>query len=198
PPPVVPASVPALPKITETAPGVNKIAQVSAPARPALPPVPRPEPNPDAERRQGEQLLEQARRELRCGQTALARRLATEAHNGPFGVRDEAAQVLRSIDAEEHNQACLAADRSADASIAAFNRGDYQQARTICAVLDLKLLAPARQNRLKEILRLPEMQPGYQAGNGRGTAVTSLTNSGQPRRRTVGDPPPPTPAPPPP
>src|SRR5262249_26463894 len=129
----------------------------------------------------GRKLLDDARRELKCGQTSNARRIASDAFNGPYGVQGEAAQVLRSIDAEEHNQARLTADRNAEAGLAAFDRGDYRQARALCGALDLSLLPAHRQARVKEVLRLPEMQPGYQAAAHPGAKTAQPAPSDDPR-----------------
>jgi type II secretory pathway component GspD/PulD (secretin) len=108
----------------------------------------------------GKDLLDRARLELKAGQTAMARQLAVAAFEPSLGVQDEAASLLRSIDAEEFNQARLAANRSADAGFEAFQRRDYRQAASIFASLNEDFLDPAKRSRLKEISALPEMQPG--------------------------------------
>jgi type II secretory pathway component GspD/PulD (secretin) len=118
----------------------------------------------------GRNLLEQARMELRAGQTATARKLAEAAFEPQYGVQTEAAAVLRSIDAEEFNQKVLTADRTLEAGLAAFNRREYAQANTMLRTIDGRLLAPEKQVRLKEVMLLPEMQSdrvaraGYQPG----------------------------------
>src|SRR5205085_7127016 len=94
---------------------------------------------------QGKSLLDQARRELRAGQTGSARRLAETAYEARYGVQSEAAQVLRSIDVEEFNQKMLVANRAFDAGISAFNRREYSQAGTIMRTIDPHLLAPDKQ-----------------------------------------------------
>src|SRR5262249_55253455 len=60
--------------------------------------------------REALQKLDQARLELRNGDTSIARRLAEEAING--GARDQGLAVLRSIDAEERGQQALSANRA--------------------------------------------------------------------------------------
>src|SRR5207237_9503157 len=52
----------------------------------------------------GRELLNQARMELRAGQTVSARKLAEAAFDPKYGMQDEAQMVLRSIDTEEFNQ----------------------------------------------------------------------------------------------
>jgi type II secretory pathway component GspD/PulD (secretin) len=112
------------------------------------------------ELQQGQNLLKQARLELRAGQTASARRLAEMAFEPQYGVQNEAAQVLRSIDAEEYNQRVLTDNRSFEAGLAAFGRHEYVQAATIFRAIDPHHLNADKQARLKEIMQVPEMQPG--------------------------------------
>jgi type II secretory pathway component GspD/PulD (secretin) len=117
-------------------------------------------------RDQGLQLLDKARLELRHGQTSLARRLAVEAYTtDAYGVRAEAEKVLRSIDIEEFNQDILAANRTADAGFAAFNRHDYAHASRVLASIDVKKLSPERATRLREIMSSVEMRPTVVAQN---------------------------------
>jgi type II secretory pathway component GspD/PulD (secretin) len=106
---------------------------------------------------QGMVLLDNARREFKAGQTATARRFAEEALKEQYGVQDEAARVLRSLDAEEFNQAQFAAARAVDAGIAAYQRRDFAQAASIFQSVDVKLLSPDKQSRLKEMMLMPEM-----------------------------------------
>ncbi|MSR30090.1 MAG: hypothetical protein EXR99_01165 [Gemmataceae bacterium] len=115
-----------------------------------------------AESNHGKSLLEKARLELRSGQTVSARRLAVEAYQGPYGIKEEAANVLRSIDLEEVNQKTLEARRAFDAGIAAFNRREFGQAKTILAAVSDKNLDTSRLQRWKEIMLSPEMQPDSQ------------------------------------
>jgi len=108
----------------------------------------------------GKDLLDRARLELRSGQTAMARQLAEAAFAPALGVQEEAANLIRSIDAEEYNQARLAANRGADAGIEAFHQGDYRQAASIFRAINEDYLDPEKSIRLKEIASLPEMRPG--------------------------------------
>lgn len=112
------------------------------------------------EQAKGWELLEKARLELKNGNTPMARRLAEEAFNPAFGLQAQAAALIRSIDAEEHNQRILAANRNADAGFDAYARKDFKYAANIFANLDLRLLHPEKAKRIGEIMNTPEMQPG--------------------------------------
>jgi type II secretory pathway component GspD/PulD (secretin)/tetratricopeptide (TPR) repeat protein len=107
----------------------------------------------------GADMLAQARLELRSGRTEVARRLAEEAMRGNPGVKVEAAAILRDISNEEYNQRMLAAGRTFEAGVQAFNRRDYGGASSIFRTIDVQLLEPSKQARLKEIMQVPEMQP---------------------------------------
>src|SRR5262249_13761033 len=98
----------------------------------------------------GETKLNQARMELRKGETENARRIAAEGYSGPYGLQAEAERVLRSIDAEEFNQRILAVNRAFEAGRTAYHRRDFAQAAAIFRTLDVPLLAPEKQARLKE------------------------------------------------
>jgi type II secretory pathway component GspD/PulD (secretin)/tetratricopeptide (TPR) repeat protein len=140
---------------TVPAPGVA-MASDSTPA-PVAQTMPTERPGTPRER--GEALLNQARVELRKGETTTARRFAEEAFTGPYGVQADAEKMLRTIDVEVFNQRVLAANRAFDAGQAAFQRKEYAQAGSILRALDKQLLQPEKQARLKEIMLTPEMQP---------------------------------------
>jgi type II secretory pathway component GspD/PulD (secretin) len=108
---------------------------------------------------QGKVLLDKARLELRAGETGNARHLAVEASAPQYGVRDEALALLRSIDNEEVKQRGLKASRTFDAARSAYLRRDYSQAAALMALIDFRLLDRPRQERFREILMTPEMQP---------------------------------------
>jgi type II secretory pathway component GspD/PulD (secretin)/tetratricopeptide (TPR) repeat protein len=138
----------------------------------------------------GRELLDQARMELRAGQNGNARRLAEAAFSGPYGVQEEAAQVLRSIDAEEFNQRMLAANRSYDAAMEAYDRHQYPQAASMLRSVDAHLLTPDKQARLKEVMLMPGMQPTavVQAGLRNSTAaLTHDSASSLPGKATATD-----------
>jgi type II secretory pathway component GspD/PulD (secretin)/tetratricopeptide (TPR) repeat protein len=101
---------------------------------------------------QGQKMLDAARMELRRGQTEVARQIATEVYNGPYGAQSEAAQVLRSIDVEEHNQRVLTANRSFDAGMAAYRNKDYAQALVVFRQVDASLLPADKHQQLKEVV----------------------------------------------
>jgi type II secretory pathway component GspD/PulD (secretin) len=107
----------------------------------------------------GQELLQKARLELRSGHTEVARRIAEEAIRGNYGVKMEAEAILRDVTREEYNQNVLTANRTFEAGQQAFNRHDYVQAAAIFRTLDVHLLDPAKQGRLKEYMGIPEMQP---------------------------------------
>src|SRR5262249_28505882 len=108
---------------------------------------------------QGQKLLEAARRELRAGETRMARRMAEDAFKGDFGVRAEAETLLRSIDAEEFEQRRIVADKTFDAGLSAFRRKDFSQAETIFTTLDCTLLSAEKKSKLKNVLMSTELQP---------------------------------------
>ncbi len=108
---------------------------------------------------QGQQMLSQARMEVRAGNLGPARRLVEQVYAGNYGLKTEAENLLRSIDVEEYEQRRSEQKRTFDAGNSAFNRGDFQLAGRILRTLDVKLLDPDRQARMKELMRVPEMQP---------------------------------------
>lgn len=108
----------------------------------------------------GVMLLDTARTELRKGELSTARKAAEEAYRGPFGVQEEAVKILRSIDAEEAKQRGMAANRTFDAAKQAYQRGDYQHARTLLAAIpDSRQLDVGRQGHLREMMMTPQMSP---------------------------------------
>lgn len=117
------------------------------------------DPEVQKRRQAGAEKLDKARLELRAGNFPLARKLAVEAFNPAYDIQKDAEVVIRTIDAEEHNQQRLAAGRTFDAGLDAFTRRDFVRARTIFAALDMPLLRPEQQARLREVMSLPEMQP---------------------------------------
>lgn len=100
----------------------------------------------------GQTILDRARLELRRGECEIARQLATEVHNGPYGLQTDAAQVMRSIDVEEHNQRVLAANRNYDAGMSAYRGKDYGQALAILQQVDATLLAPEKKTQIKDLM----------------------------------------------
>lgn len=136
---------------------------------------------------QGKTLLEKSRIELRAGQTANARRLAEEAFQGSYGVKEEASTVLRAIDTEENNQKALESRRTFDAVVSAYNRKEYEQARNLLAAVNDKMLDKERQSRLKEIISTPAMLPGAALAQA-GKAATPGSAPGSALPGTTGGP----------
>jgi type II secretory pathway component GspD/PulD (secretin) len=110
-----------------------------------------------------EQLLDQARLELRSGQTANARRFAEEAVK--LGAGEAGLAVLRSIDAEEDAQNRRRANRTFDEVAVAYQNRDYRRASLILASIDTSKLDDRRRGRLREMLSTPEMQPHTSGSN---------------------------------
>ncbi|MHB1421877.1 MAG: type II secretion system protein GspD [Gemmataceae bacterium] len=117
---------------------------------------------PQLKNQNSEQLLDQARLELRGGQTANARRFAEEAVK--LGGGEVALTVLRSIDAEEAKQSFRRANRTFDEVAQAYQNRDYRRANLILASIDTTKLDERRQGRLREMLNTPEMQPSARNG----------------------------------
>jgi type II secretory pathway component GspD/PulD (secretin) len=138
-------------------------------------------------RNQGQVYLEHARLELTKGETRTARRMCELAMTGKFGVDTEAVMLLRTIDAEELNQKALAANRSFDVALRAFTNGETQQASAIIGQIDLRMLTPDRQARLREVGLTPEMRSATSVARndtppapGRPSAVVQTGATGQP------------------
>jgi type II secretory pathway component GspD/PulD (secretin) len=111
-----------------------------------------------------EQLLEQARLELRSGQTANARRFTEEAVK--LGAGEAGLAVLRTIDAEEDAQNRRRANRTFDEVMVAYQHRDYRRASLILASIDTNKLDDRRRARMREMFNTPEMQP-----NARGSGI---------------------------
>ena len=165
-------------------PKVSNVTVTTAPAT---------EPTPVASGSdQGQVLLEKAREELRKGDTEMARRLAAEAYNGPYGVRAQADAIIHSIDAEEISQKSLAVNRSYEAGLTAYQRHDYAQAESIFQSVDPLLLSPEKQAKLRELQQMPEMQSHVRrvgmktdaTGSGQGLGATRASDSGAQPKRT--------------
>jgi type II secretory pathway component GspD/PulD (secretin) len=184
----VPSDIPSIPSGMNlpAAPTISKVTASAAPSvnDPGAAPAP-----VAADTNHGQQLLEKARQELRKGDTEMARRLAAEAYNGPYGVRDQADAILHSIDAEEISQKSLAANRSYEAGLTAYQRKDYALAGSIFQSVDVMLLAPDKQAKMRELLQMPEMQArvttvGLKGTGAQDSAGATLANDapGQPKR----------------
>jgi type II secretory pathway component GspD/PulD (secretin) len=107
----------------------------------------------------GQRLLAQARLEIRAGNNGAARRLVEQVYAGNYGLKTEAEGLLRSIDVEEYEQKRKEYQRTFDAANSAYRRGEYTVAVRLLHTIDAKMLDPERQGRMRELMKVPEMQP---------------------------------------
>ncbi len=122
-------------------------------AQNTTPPAPQPAPLT-----RSQENLRDARRDLRAGDTASAKRKAQEAFLDP-GAREQALALIRSIDAEVKNQQVLEARRGFDAALKAYYRRDFAHARSILNYVNPQMLDGDRRERLRNIMSTPEMSP---------------------------------------
>ncbi len=141
----------------------DRLAALKRPAAPAIAQRTPAAPGGAAPRSRGDELLHQARLELRRGETGTARRLAVEAFSGKFGVEAEAEKMLRTIDAEEINQRMMAVARSYDAGVNAMQRQDATQALMIFRTIEPSLLPLEKQTKLKELIAGLDPKPAAAA-----------------------------------
>ncbi len=143
--------------------------------------VPAPGGAGDPKRREGLDLLEKGRLEVTRGQLFAARKIGEQVFEGPYGLRDEAGRFLNAIDLEEFNQKRNHVNRKFDDGLDAFQRRDYNLARTVFAGLkgDETLLTQDRQDRLRELSGTPEMQPGQVAKAPAGAPVQQASVPGR-------------------
>src|SRR5262249_55649886 len=118
----------------------------------------------DTPQQRGRMLLDKARQELRAGQNGTARRIAEEVYTGPYGIQNEAEQVLRAIDMEDFNQQLLAANRAFEEGLDAYQRQDYSRAQAIWRAIDQQKLEPQRLARMRELMQTREMIALAQGG----------------------------------
>ena len=152
-------------------PEIQLASQVPTPADPPRSPLPPSAPvDPVRQRsipaplpqgvdlvKQGRQLLDQARNELRAGALGQARKLAMDAMKEEYGVADEAAAVLRTIDTEAFNRKCRDDQIAFDAAVVDFQRHDYAHASLLIGAIDQRNLNEKRKNQLRELMQTPEM-----------------------------------------
>jgi type II secretory pathway component GspD/PulD (secretin) len=134
----------------------------------------------DAKHKEGLEKLELARRELSKGNCATARKLAEDSFDAHYGVQKEATAVLRDIDAEEHNQRLLAMQRTFDSGVEAYVHGQFKHALAILSSVDVALLAPHHQQRMREIMSTREMQALPQAGDNKVILTQGTLEKGAP------------------
>src|SRR5262249_11354351 len=111
---------------------------------------------------QGRLLLDNARLELKKGQTKLARTMGETVLASKSDLKDEAVALLRTIDVEEFNQKTLEVNRTFDAAASAYRKGNVALASSMITAIDTRLLTADRQQRLREMAMTPEMyrEPG--------------------------------------
>jgi type II secretory pathway component GspD/PulD (secretin) len=139
----------------------NTLASHTIPPKPATPPAP----PPLSGRTQGEDMLRKAQLELRNGNMSGARQLAESVFVGSYGMQSEANALLRSIEAEEHNQKILAATHAYDAGMQAFTHGDYGKCVNIFLQIDGTLLTPDKRESMRQ-----KMQEAGKLASGRPAA----------------------------
>ena len=74
-----------------------------------------------------------------------------------YGVADEAAAVLRTIDTEAFNRKCRDDQIAFDAAVVDFQRHDYAHASLLISAIDQRNLNEKRKNQLRELMQTPEM-----------------------------------------
>ncbi|MGE3805144.1 MAG: hypothetical protein AB7K24_10770, partial [Gemmataceae bacterium] len=155
-PPAVtpPASAPGQATVADPIPGAGiSETQEPTPAQPTA-------------QQQGMELLNKARLEIRQGHMVEARHLVEEVCKGPYGLKDAAQQLLRSIDAEEQYQRVKMANRFFDAMKSAYIRGDTVQAAAIGKSIEMRYLQKENLERFKEIMNTPTMQQALARADG--------------------------------
>ncbi len=101
----------------------------------------------------GKMLLLSGQAELRAGQLESARKIVSQVLNGPYSCKREAADLLRSIDAEEFVQRQRTAGRAYENGIFAYQERNYEHALAIFRQIDPTLLTPYQSDSLKELMR---------------------------------------------
>src|SRR5205085_242125 len=101
---------------------------------------------------------EKARMEMQRGQLEIARQLATEAHNGPYNCQEEAASVMRSIDAMEESAKAASAMKAYDAAVAACQTKDFVQALAIFRQIEQTVLPPEHKAKVGELMLTCQQQ----------------------------------------
>jgi type II secretory pathway component GspD/PulD (secretin) len=114
---------------------------------------PEPSVKPIGDSAKGQELLKNARTELKKGDTEAARKIAIELINGPYGCRDEAIALLKSVETAESASKIDSARRAFENGMDAYHAHNYPQALAIFKQIDGTLLpAPARE-KLAEMIK---------------------------------------------
>ncbi len=115
----------------------------------------------------GRHLLDQAAIEFRAGDLETAAKLALQAHNagGPKD-KEEATDLLRSIDAERYAQKKLGAVRSFEAAQTSVKNHDYSHALGVLVLIDVNFLPPEAKTKHSELIAECRTALGNSAGTG--------------------------------
>ena len=130
-------------------------APVAVPA-PRMAPVPivtpeaAPKPLVAKNDERGRELLDAARLELRKDNPDAARKLVIEVINGPYAAKEEAANLLNTIEAEESDRKMLNARRAFENGMAAMNANNYSSALAIFQQVDPTLLNAKNRSQLAD------------------------------------------------
>ncbi len=116
-----------------------------------VPKITMPDPNAPKQIDIGMQLLGQARAEVRAAQFENARRIVAQVLNGPYTCKNEAQDLLRTIDAEEMVLRKDAARVSFDRAVAAYQNRNYEQALAMFKLIDPTMLPVSKQKAMKEM-----------------------------------------------
>ena len=136
---------------------VLELPTVGAPELPKLakdepktvkPVEPKPVANP------GRKLLDDAVTELKAGNVEMARNLAVKAHNAEGGVKKEAQELLREIDAAMHTAKKKEAIASFRAASDAFNAKQYESVEQLLKLIDPSMLSPEQAKSHEAMLRM--------------------------------------------
>ncbi|MCE9533588.1 MAG: hypothetical protein K8T89_21055 [Planctomycetes bacterium] len=101
---------------------------------------------------QGYELLKQAHVEFRANELATARQIANQVLNGPFEYKDEALELLRTIDAEELTLKKKSALVSYERGVDAFHNRNHELALGIFRLIDPTLLPAGKKAQLFQMV----------------------------------------------
>jgi type II secretory pathway component GspD/PulD (secretin) len=99
----------------------------------------------------GLQMLGQARAEFQAAQFENARKIVAQVLNGEYTCKNEAQDLLRTIDAAELTMRKETARHSFDRAAAAFQNRSYEQALSIFKLIDPTLLPQVKQTAMKDM-----------------------------------------------
>jgi type II secretory pathway component GspD/PulD (secretin)/tetratricopeptide (TPR) repeat protein len=144
---VNPPPMPVIPGGPEVMPAVPLVKPTVMQPTPVVVVPPAPAANPGAE------MLAKARLEIQRGETENARQIAVQVYNGPYGMKDEAAAVLRSLEGDEHNSRVKTADKTYETGLIAYQQHKYDQAMALFGQIDESLLPPVKQAALHSMMQ---------------------------------------------